>query len=118
MVDIGAQLDDTFQALSHSARRSMLKRLASSDLTVSELAEPLSMSLWAASKHVHILERAGLIRRTVSGRNHICHLEAAPLLSVAEWLQFYEGHWQRSLDALQHLLESKKPKRSKRGKRQ
>lgn len=110
-------MDDAFHALAHSARRSMLRRLATKDLTVSELAEPLSMSLWAASKHIQVLERAGLVRRTVSGRQHLCHLETAPLASIATWLQFYEQHWDRSIDALQDLLETQHRSHSKGKKR-
>ena len=68
-------LDKVFHALAHTGRRDMLRRLAESDLTVSELAEPLAMSLAAASKHVQVLERAGLLRRTVAGRRHVCSLE-------------------------------------------
>ena len=80
-------MDAVFRALAHSARRDMLRRLAVSDLTVSELAEPLAMSLAAASKHVQVLERAGLLRRTVIGRRHVCSLESAPLAAAAACLQ-------------------------------
>jgi DNA-binding transcriptional ArsR family regulator len=64
----------------------MLARLASSELTIGELAEPLSMSLAAASKHVLVLEKAGLIHRNVIGRRHVCRLEAGPLAAANEWL--------------------------------
>jgi DNA-binding transcriptional ArsR family regulator len=73
-------------------------------LTVGELAEPLTMSLEAASKHVKVLERAGLVRRTVTGRRHVCRLEPGPMASAAAWLQFYEGHWSERLDALEALF--------------
>ena len=78
-----ARMDAVFHALSHGARRDMLGRLADSELTVGELAEPLSMSLAAASKHIKVLERAGLVGRTVDGRRHVCRLDAAPLRPLA-----------------------------------
>ncbi|HEX8033631.1 MAG TPA: metalloregulator ArsR/SmtB family transcription factor [Ktedonobacterales bacterium] len=95
-----------FHALSHDARREMLRRLAQSDLTVGELAEPLSMSLAAASKHVKVLEQAGLIHRTVDGRRHVCRLEPAPLASASAWLRFYEQYWNARLDALEGLFQA------------
>lgn len=94
-----------FHALAHDARRAMLVRLAVSELTVGELAEPLAMSLAAASKHVKVLERAGLIRRSVDGRRHVCRLESAPLASAHAWLRFYERHWNERLDALETLFD-------------
>ena len=93
-----------FHALAHGARRDMLGRLADRELTVGELAAPFSMSLAAASKHVRVLEAAGLVRRTVVGRQHVCRLEAAPLATAAEWLAFYERHWSERLDALGALF--------------
>lgn len=97
-------MDAVFHALAHAARREMLGRLAAGELTVGELAEPLAMSLAAASKHVKVLERAGLVGRTVDGRRHVCRLEAAPLQSASAWLGFYERHWTERLDALEALL--------------
>jgi DNA-binding transcriptional ArsR family regulator len=95
-----------FQALAHDARREMLGRLASRELTVGELAEPLAMSLAAASKHVKVLDRAGLVLRTVDGRRHVCRLEAAPLATAADWLRFYERFWAERMGALGTLLET------------
>jgi DNA-binding transcriptional ArsR family regulator len=89
----------------------MLGRLASRQLTVGELAEPLEMSLAAASKHILVLERAGLVRREVVGRRHICRLEAKPLAAANAWLKFYERHWNERLDALEALLNP--PRRGK-----
>jgi RNA polymerase sigma factor FliA len=86
MVEDGPEIDAIFRALAHRARRDMLVRLARGDLSVSELAEPLTMSLAAASKHVQVLERAGLVRRTIAGRRHVCSLERAALAAAAEWL--------------------------------
>lgn len=99
-------MDTVFHALAHSARREMLGRLAGSELTVGELAEPLTMSLAAASKHIKVLERAGLVRRTVDGRRHVCRLEPAPLASASDWLGFYERHWNERLDALEALFRA------------
>jgi DNA-binding transcriptional ArsR family regulator len=112
MVEKQAAMDDVFHALAHDARREMLGRLASGELTVGELAKPLTMSLAAASKHVKVLERAGLVHRTVVGRHHVCRLEPAPLASAAAWLRFYERFWSERFDALEHLFRSR-PKRRK-----
>ena len=107
-------MNDVFHALAHDARREMLGRLALRELTVGELAEPLAMSLAAASKHVKVLERAGLVHRTVDGRRHVCRLEPAPLASAAAWLRDYERFWSERLDALEALLGSNSKKRKRR----
>jgi DNA-binding transcriptional ArsR family regulator len=96
--------DAVFHGLAHAARREMVGRLADGDLTVGELAEPLSMSLAAASKHVKVLEQAGIVRRTVKGRRHVCSLEPAPLGSASALLNFYRRRWEDRLDALDDLL--------------
>jgi DNA-binding transcriptional ArsR family regulator len=106
-------MNNVFHALAHEARREMLGRLASGELTVGQLAEPLVMSLAAASKHVKVLERAGLVHRTVRGRRHVCRLEPAPLASAAAWLRFYERFWDQRLDSLEALLQSKPKKKRK-----
>ena len=93
-----------FHALSHPTRRAMLARLREADLTVGQLAEPLPVSLAAASKHVAVLEQAGLLRRTVAGRTHVCRLTAEPLAPVAAWLHDYETYWNQRLDALEEIL--------------
>ena len=95
-----------FHALAHQARRDMLRRLADGDLSVGELAEPFAMSFAAASKHVKVLETAGLVRRTVSGRRHVCALRAEPLADAADWLRFAERFWTNRLDALTSLFVS------------
>jgi DNA-binding transcriptional ArsR family regulator len=100
-------LDGVFHALAHDARRTMLRRLAGGELTVGELAEPLSMSLAAASKHVKVLEVAGLVRRTVAGRRHVCRLEPRPLAGATAWLRFYEEFWDTRLEALRDVLDPK-----------
>lgn len=82
----------------------MLDRLAAEDLTVGALAEPLAMSFAGASKHVKVLEQAGLIERTVEGRQHRCRLRAATLEPASAWLQRYERYWTDRLDALEDLI--------------
>jgi DNA-binding transcriptional ArsR family regulator len=104
VVEDSMRMDDVFHALAHDARRAMLRRLDRGELTVGELAEPLAMSLAAASKHVKVLERAGLVRRTVQGRRHVCRLEPGPLASAYAWLGFYQRYWSDRLDALAALL--------------
>jgi DNA-binding transcriptional ArsR family regulator len=108
-----AQLDSVFHALGDATRRRMLDDLAAGERTVGQLAEPFSMSLAAASKHIKALESAGLIRREVRGRTHICRLEPGPLASAHEWLRFYERFWAGRLDRLEDLLrkedEAKSP---------
>ena len=106
MVEGFTEMDAVFHALAHGARRDMLGRLAGHDLTVGELAEPLAMSLAAASKHIKVLERAGLVQRTVDGRRHVCRLDAAPLASASQWLRFYERYWTERLDALEELFRT------------
>jgi len=97
-------LDNVFHALADPTRRAMLASLAQGEHTVTELAEPFRMSLAAASKHVKTLERAGLVRRTVQGRTHVCRLEPAPLAEAHDWLRFYERFWNERLDALAALF--------------
>ena len=98
-------VDAVFHALAHDARRDMLGRLAGGQLTISQLAEPLAMSFAAASKHVKVLERAGLIHRSVHGRRHFCRLEPQPLATAHQWLRFYEHFWSERLDALETLFQ-------------
>ncbi|MFQ6325495.1 ArsR/SmtB family transcription factor [Nocardia sp. CWNU-33] len=100
----GDQLDIVFHALADSTRRSMLHSLARRQHSVGELAAPFDISLAAASKHIKVLERAGLVRRTVQGRTHMCRLDARPLELGAEWMRFYERFWNDSLDALETAL--------------
>jgi DNA-binding transcriptional ArsR family regulator len=106
MVELAPEMDGVFHALAHAARRDMLRRLAAHDCTVGELSAPLAMSLAAASKHVKILEAAGLVRRTIEGRRHICRLAPEPLAAASSWLGFYEKHWNERLDALDAVLRT------------
>lgn len=101
-----SDLDAVFKALADPTRRAMLQRLADDALSVSELAEPLDMSLAAASKHIQVLERAGMVHRTVQGRTHICRLEAGPLHAGMEWLRHYERFWTGRVDALERLVRA------------
>jgi DNA-binding transcriptional ArsR family regulator len=98
------QLDSVFHALGDATRRRMLRDLAGGERTVGELAKPFAMSLAAASKHIKALEGAGLIRREVRGRTHLCRLDPGPLAGAHEWLGFYERFWTDRLDALERLL--------------
>jgi DNA-binding transcriptional ArsR family regulator len=104
VVEGPAGVDAVFHALSHPTRREMLARLRGSDLTIGQLAGPLPVSLAAASKHVAVLERAGLVSRTVHGRTHVCRLTPGPLASAAAWLDTYETYWNERLDALEQVL--------------
>jgi DNA-binding transcriptional ArsR family regulator len=98
------QLDSVFHALGDATRRRMLAQLADGERTVGQLAEPYAMSLAAASKHIKALEGAGLIRREVRGRTHLCRLEPGPLASADAWLRHYERFWTERLDVLDSLL--------------
>lgn len=98
------RLDTVFHALGDPTRRQMLHALAGGEKTVSQLADPFAISLAAASKHIKTLEKAGLIRREVRGRTHLCRLEPGPLASAHEWLGFYQRFWTERLDILDRLL--------------
>jgi DNA-binding transcriptional ArsR family regulator len=98
------QLDIVFRALGDSTRRGMLARLALGEKSIGELAEPFAMSFAGASKHVKVLEDAGLVRREVRGRTHVCRLEPGPLASADQWLRHYERFWTGRLDNLERLL--------------
>jgi DNA-binding transcriptional ArsR family regulator len=104
MVEQTTDLDAVFHALANGARRTMLVRLAGGELTVGELAQPLTMSLAAASKHLKVLERVGLVEQTVAGRQRVCRLVALPLAPAAAWLDFYERYWAERLDDLEDLF--------------
>jgi len=99
-----ARLDVVYGALADGHRRKMLQRLSRGALTIGELAEPLPMSLAAASKHVQILERAGLVRRERVGREHHITLVEKPLHDAAEWATNTAAFWERRLDQLEQYL--------------
>ena len=106
MVDHSEHLDAVFHALSDPTRRAMLSHLSQSERTVSELATPFRMSLAGASKHVKVLETAGLVTREVQGRIHMCRLRAARLAQADAWLKHYERFWTNNLDTLEALLRA------------
>lgn len=97
-------LDTVFHALGDPTRRRMLLELTEGERTVGQLAEPFDISLAAASKHVKALERAGLLRREVRWRTHICRLDPDPLASAHRWLEVFERFWTDRLDILEALL--------------
>jgi DNA-binding transcriptional ArsR family regulator len=98
-------LDKTFGALADPTRRAILSRLTQGTATVTELAEPFAMSLPAVSKHLTVLEKAGLLTRRRQGRIHYLTLNAAPLKEAAQWITLYEQFWEGQLDALANFLE-------------
>ena len=116
------QLSSTFAALADPTRRAILSRLAGGEAAVTELAEPFDMSLPAVSKHLKVLERAGLIARSRDAQWRPCHLEPARLKEVADWIGHYRKFWEASFDRLDEYLRELKKKEQKekkhgRGKR-
>ena len=107
------RLDSVFHALGDPTRRIMLRELADGEMTVGRLAEPFAMSLAAASKHIKVLENAGLVRREVRGRTHWCSLEPEPLAAASELLSEYQRFWSRSLDRLTALIDAENRKKEK-----
>jgi DNA-binding transcriptional ArsR family regulator len=100
-------LDGVFAALADRTRRAMLARLADGPASITQLAEPFDMSLPAASKHVKVLERAGLLQRQRDGRVHRCQLEAQPLQSASQFVERYRIFWEDTLDALARYVEDR-----------
>lgn len=103
-----AQIDAVFSAVSDPTRRAILDRLARGPTRVTDVAAPLPMSLAAVSKHVKVLENAGLIRRSQHGREHLLTLDAKPLRDVQRWASRYEKYWTERLDRLEALFEEKR----------
>jgi len=99
------QLSSTFSALADPTRRAILARLASGDASVTELAQPFDMSMPAISKHLKVLERAGLITRGRDAQSRPCHLAAEPLKTAAGWIDHYRIFWEQSLDRLDQYLK-------------
>lgn len=102
------RLDDIFHALANRTRRALVRSLAAGPARVTELAEPHGMSVNAISKHLFVLERAGLIRRTKNGHIQSCVLEAGPMATADEWLGTYRGFWSRQFDRLADFVEEPK----------
>lgn len=99
------RLSTTFAALADPTRRAILARLASGDASVNELAEPFEMSLPAISKHLKVLERAGLIERSRNAQLRPCRIAPAPLKEVTDWLEQYRQHWEQCFDRLDAYLK-------------
>ncbi len=107
MVTSSRKLDLTFGALADPTRRAILSHLALGEATVAKLAEPFEVSRPAISKHLRVLERAGLVKRTPEGRISRCELSAAPMKDAAEWVERYRLYWEDQLDSLARYLENK-----------
>jgi DNA-binding transcriptional ArsR family regulator len=99
------RLDMVFQALGDRTRRALLARLALKPSKVTDLAAPFQMSLPAVSRHIRVLERARLVRRTIDGRVHLCSLRAEPLHEAEAWLEHYRPFWEGTLEALASYVE-------------
>jgi DNA-binding transcriptional ArsR family regulator len=112
------RLSATFAALADPTRRAILTRLALGETSVSELAAPLPMSLPAVSKHLKVLERAGLIARTRDAQWRPCRLEAGRLKEVADWVDRYRPFWEQSFDRLDEYLRKLQAKEKKHGRKQ
>jgi DNA-binding transcriptional ArsR family regulator len=108
------QLSSTFAALADPTRRAILVRLADGEATVNELAEPFSMSLQAVSKHLKVLQQAGLVTRGRDGQRRPSRLEAVPLAEATEWLENYRRFWEGSFEQLDALLDELKTDKKKR----
>jgi DNA-binding transcriptional ArsR family regulator len=107
------RLDELFAAVD-GTRRGILARLAQSDARVTELASAFPISLNSTSKHIRVLERAGLVTRSVQGREHVLSLNAGPMAEAAEWMEFYHRFWENRLAALEDfVLKKRSPDRSK-----
>jgi DNA-binding transcriptional ArsR family regulator len=102
---LSRMLDDTFAALADPTRRRILEHLAGGDRCVTDLAKPYSMSLPAVSKHLRVLERAGLVRRRRCGRVHSLKLQAEPMKQASQWIEEYRKFWEGSLDRLDEYLK-------------
>lgn len=110
-------LTTTFAALADPTRRAILARLATSEVSVTELAQPFAMSMPAVSKHLKVLERAGLIARGRNAQWRPCRLEPGPLKDVANWVEHYRQFWEQSFDRLDDYLRELKTKEQKHGRR-
>jgi DNA-binding transcriptional ArsR family regulator len=108
-------LDRTFGALADPTRRRILERLAGGQCRAGQLAAPFAMSLPAISKHLRVLERAGLVRRHRLGREHRLELAARPIKDALRWMEQYRRFWEGSLDALANYLENENTKNNKKG---
>jgi DNA-binding transcriptional ArsR family regulator len=108
------KLDAVFSALGDPTRRRILSRLATGPASISELAQPFAMTLPAVSKHLRVLEHAGLMRRERDGWYHRCYLAAGPLQSAVSFLARYQPFWERTLDELARYVESPPVKKGRK----
>jgi DNA-binding transcriptional ArsR family regulator len=106
-----ARLDGIFNALSDPTRRAIIARLTDTDARVTELAAGFPISLNSVSKHIRVLERCGLLRRRVSGRDHVLSLDPAPLADAAQWIEHYRRFWEGRLAALEKFVTTRKRNR-------
>jgi DNA-binding transcriptional ArsR family regulator len=113
MVELSTRLDNVFGAVADPTRRAILDTLARGEVTVGELAARFPISLNGVSKHVRVLERAGLITRDVQGREHRLAFDARPLENAVAWMARYRAFWEARLDALEGLLRARKRSRRK-----
>ena len=111
------RLDTTFSALADPTRRAILSMLASGEKSVTQLAEPFRMSLPAVSKHLKVLQRAGLVTQGREAQWRPCRLEAAPLREASQWMEKYRVYWDESFDALDKYLKSSGSKEKKRDRK-
>jgi DNA-binding transcriptional ArsR family regulator len=111
------RLSTTFSALADPTRRAILARLIAGEVSVTELAEPFAMSLPAVSKHLKVLERAGLIKRSREAQWRPCALAAGPLKDAADWLEHYRHFWEESLDRLDDYLGELETKEQRHGRK-
>ena len=112
------QLSSTFAALADPTRRAIVARLATGECSVTELAEPFEMSMPAVSKHLRVLEKAGLIARRREAQRRPCRLEPGPLKDVADWAERYRSIWEQRFDRLEAFLHELKAKEKKHARRQ
>jgi DNA-binding transcriptional ArsR family regulator len=111
------RLNATFAALADPTRRAILSRLTSGEASVTELAEPFAMSMPAISKHLKVLERAGLISRGQDAQRRPCRIRAAPLAEASEWMEEYRRFWEKSFDRLDEYLQEMKKKEGKHARK-
>jgi DNA-binding transcriptional ArsR family regulator len=107
-LNVTLRLDAVLSAVADPTRRAILDRLTHGPARVTDVASPLPMSLAAVSKHVQVLEKAGLVRRTRQGREHVLSLDARPLREVARWASHYERYWSERLDQLETFFAEKR----------
>lgn len=115
----GDALSDTFSALADPTRRAILARLASGEASVTELAQPFAMSMPAVSKHLRVLERAGLITRGRDAQRRPCRIQAAKLKEATEWMEQYRAIWEQRFDRLDdylRVLQARRKKEKQRGR--